>query len=473
MKRLSITAIVLAVLIGLSLQSCDNGDVNQPTIDYASISDIRYSEHVQPILDRGCAREGCHDGGTRAAGLNLTSWNGLIKGSADGEVLIPTQPTRSLLTTLFDGTILRKAHPSTPSSPVTTDEVQFLKRWITEGAKNDAGAIPYASSVNKLYVPNQVEDVIAVIDIDSLVVFRYINVGASPSIDGPHFVAANQQNWYVSLIATGEVLKFDSRTDTLIGSGRIPGSPALLALTPDGGKLYVSQFSNSRSNQIVVMNTATMTVSKTIDTWVMPHGMRMDGTGTRLYVANMFSDNISVIDIASDSVIATVPLAYDTQPFGPPKYMPMEIALSPDDSIMLVTCSETREVRMFNTQSYALVDSFAVGDEPWHIQFTPDGVYSYVTNRRGNSVSVIHLPMRHVMNTITADTPVYFNYPHGCDISSNGQYIFVSNENSGHRFIPRYNPDYVGNVCVIDNLTNQIVKVLEVGKMPTGLAVRR
>jgi YVTN family beta-propeller protein len=468
---------LLAMLAALSLAlvnlSCDKADVTQPTIDYSAITAISYSEHVQPILSRSCAYSGCHDGATRAAGLSLTSWNGLIKGSANGEVMIPAMPSRSLLTMLFDGTVLRKAHPAVASRPVTTEEVQFLKRWISEGAKNDAGEIPYAHAAHKLYVPNQVEDVVAVIDMDSMVVFRYVNVGDSPTIDGPHFIAANHQNWYVSLIATGEVWKFDSDADTLVGKGRIPGSPALLALTPDGSKLYVSQFSNSRTNQIAVLNTQTMTLVKTIDTWVMPHGMRMDHAGTRLYVANMFSDNISVIDVASDSVIATIPLAYDVQPFEPPKYMPMEIAVSPDDSVLLVTCSETREVRMFSTQSYALVDSFAVGDEPWHIQFTPDGIYSYVTNRRGNSVSVIHLPMRHVMNTITADAPLYFNYPHGCDISPDGQFVFVSNENSGHRFIPRYNTEYVGNVCVIDNLTNQIVKVLEVGKMPTGLAVPR
>jgi YVTN family beta-propeller protein len=473
MPRRLILAVLFAMSLGLFVQSCDKADLNQPAIDYSTITNIVYSEHVQPILDRSCAQGGCHDGAMKASGLDLTSWNRVLKGSSNGEVIIPSMPARSLLTTLFDGTILRKAHPPIPSHPIANNEVQFLKRWIAEGAKNDAGEVPYAHSVHKLYVPNQAEDVIAVIDMDSLVVFRYVNVGVSPTIDGPHFIAANHENWYVSLIGTGEVWKFDSRSDTLVGTGRIPGSPALLALTPDGSKLYVSQFSNSRTNQIAVMNTQTMTVSKTIDTWVMPHGMRMDNAGTRLYVANMFSDNISVIDVASDSVIATVPLAYDAQPFGPPKYMPMEIAVSPDDSIMLATCSETREVRMFSTRTLALVDSFAVGDEPWHIQFTPDGVYSYVTNRRGNSVSVIHLPMRHVMNTITADTPPYFNYPHGCDVSPDGQHIFVSNENSGHRFIPRYNAEYVGNVCVIDNLTNQIVKVLEVGKMPTGLGVAR
>ena len=183
------------------------------------------------------------------------------------------------------------------------------------------------------------------------------------------------------------------------------------------------------------------------------------------------SDNISVIDVATDSVVATVPLTEGGNPFAPPKYMPMEIAVSPNDSIVLVTCSETREVRMFDARTNTLVDSFAVGDQPWHLQFTPDGFFCYVSNRRGNSVSVIHIPMRHVMETITSPSPAYFDYPHGCDVSKGGGYVFISNENAFRHFIPRYTLDNVGNVCVIDSKLNLVVKVLEVGKMPTGLSV--
>ena len=47
----------------------------------------------------------------------------------------------------------------------------------------------------------------------------------------------------------------------------------------------------------------------------------------------------------------------------------------------------------------------------------------------------------------------------------------VSNENVGHRFVPRYTTGNVGNVVVIDNALGMIVKVLEVGRMPTGLSV--
>lgn len=465
-------SVVALVLLG-TLLGCNKQEsvVTPSPIDYTNISTIVYTQHVQPLLNQTCAMSGCHNATTKAAGLALSSWADVLKGSRYGEVLIPFAPERSLLTLLFDGTTLRRAHPALTSRTLTTADVAFLKRWISEGAQNDNGEMPFMHTTRKLYCPNQADDNVTVIDLDNGVAMRYISVGTSPANDAPHFVVTGDHYWYVSLIGTGQVWKFDIHADTLVKKAAVQGSPALLSLTPDGSKLYVSQFMTSSTNRVTVLNTATMAVIKTITVWTMPHGMRMNHAGTRLYVANMMSDNISVIDVARDSVIATVPVAYDAVPFGPPKYMPMEVAVSPDDRFYVVTCSDWHEVRMFDASTNTLVDSFRVGEQPWHLQFTPDGEFCYVTNRLGNSVSVIHIPMRHVMSTITA--PATLAYPHGVDISRDGRYVFVSNENISHLYVPRYNMEYVGNVCIIDHATGQIVKVLEVGKMPTGLALTR
>ncbi|TAK67789.1 MAG: hypothetical protein EPO24_00045 [Bacteroidetes bacterium] len=466
----TIVKVILLIVCFLCVESCKDEDVLS-TIDYTTIQTISYTQHVQPIFQQRCAGSGCHSAASQAGGLSLESWNGAIKGSTYGEVIIPKRPEKSLLTKLFDGTTLRKPHPATGTTAITSGEITFLKRWITEGAKNDAGIMPFEHSSRKVYVPNQGEDNVAIIDMDSLVVTRYIPVGRYSAIEGPHFIVANEHFWYVSLISAGEVWKYDAHTDTMVSRVSVQGAPALLALTPDGSKLYVSQFMTSSTNKITVINTSTMSVKTTINVWTMPHGIRMTHDGSKVFVANMMSDNLSVVDVAADTVIQTVSLAYDVNPFGPTKYAPMEVAVSPNDSIVLVTCSENEEVRMFDAYTYELLDSIPVGEQPWHLQFTPDGNFCYVSNREGNSVSMIHLPMRHVMETITANSPRYFDYPHGCDISSDGRYVFISNENATPGYVPRYSIDNIGNVCVIDASLNQIIKVLEVGKMPTGLCV--
>jgi YVTN family beta-propeller protein len=465
-----IKPLLFPALAGALFGGCSSNDA-PADINYDAIATISYSEHVQPLLSAKCATSGCHSAADRAAGLSLSSWNELISGSDNGECVITRRPNRSLLVQLFDGTPLRKAHPAIPNA-LAADEVRFLRRWVEEGARNDAGEVPFQNSTRRVYVPNQGEDNVSIVDMDRLVVMKVVDVGTSALIEGPHYVTANSDFWYVSLINAGQVWKFDAHTDTLVAKATIPGSPALLALTPDGSKLYVSQFMTVTTNRVSVVNTATMTLVKEIPTGAMPHGLRMNHAGTRVYAANMMSDNVSVIDVATDSVVADVLLAWDANPTGTVKYMPMEVAVSPDDAVVAVACSETKEVRMISTATNTLADSIAVGDQPWHLQFTPDNTYCYVTNRRDHTVSAIHLAMRHVMKLYeTPNDPRIFNYPHGCDISGDGRYTFVSNENSGHVFIPRYNLNYVGNVVVIDNVLAEIVKVLDVGKMPTGLSV--
>ena len=467
--RRILTAIPLTLWLTL-LGGCSSDEPPVDT-DYGAITTIVYSEHVQPLLDAKCATAGCHSAPDRAAGLSLASWEDVISGSEHGECLIPRRANRSLLVQLFDGTPLRKAHPAIPR-PLTGAEVGFLRRWVGEGARNDAGAVPFEDAVRKVYVPNQGEDNVSILDMDRLVVMKLVDVGTSPLVEGPHFVTADANYWYVSLINAGQVWKFDAHADTVVGKVTIPGAPALLALTPDGGKLYVSQFTTVTTNKLSVVNTATMTLVKEIPTGSMPHGLRMNHAGTRVYAANMMSDNVSVIDVAADTVIETVPLAWDANPTGMPKYMPMEVAVSHDDALVAVACSETKEVRMIRTSDNSLADSIVVGDQPWHLQFTPDDLFCLVTNRRDHTVSAIHLPMRHVMKLYESPgEPRIFNYPHGCDISADGRFTFVSSENTGHVFVPRYNLSYVGNVVVIDNVLAEIVKVLDVGKMPTGLSV--
>ncbi|MBM4165315.1 MAG: hypothetical protein FJ218_00055 [Ignavibacteria bacterium] len=468
MRRTSI--ILFIVFLTITIPSCKKDDNNiTPPIDYGNIDTIKYTKHVQALFNDKCATSGCHSSATKSAGLSLASWSGVVHGSSIGEVVIPFRADKSLLTYLFDGTSLRKNHRAVEKK-LTTAEINFLKRWINEGASNDANEIPFTNSTNKLYVPNQGEDNVAVIDLDSMRVIRYVNVGELPTNEGPHFVTARSDFWYVSLIGAKQVWKFDTHNDTLVvGKANVPGSPALLTLTPDGSKLYVSQFMTSAINKVYVINTSTMTVVDTLTVGKMPHGIRINHSGTRLYCANMMSDNVTVVDVATNEVLEHIPLAWDANPVQP-NYLPIEIAISPDDNFFAVSCSKDtkNEVRIFNTSAHALVDSFHVGVQPWHLQYLRDGSSIVVTNRVGNSVSQIHIAARHVNTILSASN---FDYPHGCVISPNGGYTIVSNENAYHRYLPRYLSEYVGNVCIIDNALAQVVKVIEVGKIPTGISV--
>ncbi|MBA3956681.1 MAG: hypothetical protein H0X58_08475, partial [Acidimicrobiia bacterium] len=63
---------------------------------------------------------------------------------------------------------------------------------------------------------------------------------------------------------------------------------------------------NSSSDDVSVIDTATDTVVATVDVGDGPVGVAITPDGARAYVANFNSDDVSVIDTATNTVVATV-----------------------------------------------------------------------------------------------------------------------------------------------------------------------
>jgi YVTN family beta-propeller protein len=80
--------------------------------------------------------------------------------------------------------------------------------------------------------------------------------------------------------------------------------PTDIAITPDGQKVYVTNFYD---NTVSVIETANDTVKETIDVGKAPVGVLITPDGSKVYVANSVGKSLSVIDAANDTV-ETIPL---------------------------------------------------------------------------------------------------------------------------------------------------------------------
>src|SRR5659263_191568 len=63
---------------------------------------------------------------------------------------------------------------------------------------------------------------------------------------------------------------------------------------------------NYGSNTVSVIDMATNTVTATVNVGTWPYGVAVNPTGTKVYVTYYFDNTISVIDTASNTVTATV-----------------------------------------------------------------------------------------------------------------------------------------------------------------------
>ena len=92
-----------------------------------------YVDDILPILKRSC--QGCHNPAEPAAELSVVSHADLLKGGKSGPAVKPGKPDESLLYTLVIGD-----DPAMPmgGDPLPPEETDLLKRWILDGAKDDA-----------------------------------------------------------------------------------------------------------------------------------------------------------------------------------------------------------------------------------------------------------------------------------------------------------------------------------------------
>ena len=100
--------------------------------------EVSFSGQIQPIIQERCIE--CHatgGQGFQTSGLNMETYDSLMKGTKFGPVIKPGDAVSSTLMRLIEG----KADPSIRmphgKQPLTDEQIKLFKEWINQGAKNN------------------------------------------------------------------------------------------------------------------------------------------------------------------------------------------------------------------------------------------------------------------------------------------------------------------------------------------------
>ncbi|MEO5703099.1 MAG: Calx-beta domain-containing protein [Gammaproteobacteria bacterium] len=201
--------------------------------------------------------------------------------------------------------------------------------------------------------------------------------------------------------------------------------------------------SNENSNDVSVIDIATNIVTATVPVGLTPFGVAVNPSGSRVYVTNIDSNTVSVIDTATNTVVATV--AVGTNPFG--------IAINPAGTVVYVANKTSDTVSVIDTATNTVTATLLVGTNPYGVAINPAGTFVYVTTLTSDDVKVIDT----ATNTVTATVPVG-DTATGIAINPAGTRAYVANLSSN-------------NMSVIDTATNTVTATLAVGINPAGVAV--
>ncbi len=206
-----------------------------------------------------------------------------------------------------------------------------------------------------------------------------------PAIPG----AASAQTAWIINRDNNVVSLLDTTTNTVFATAPVGGFAVGIAVSNDGSRAYVG---NGNSNNVTVIDGSGGVVA-TIPVGINPVGVAISPNGSRVYVANHMgttSGSVSVIDTAANTVIATIPVG--RRPFG--------LVVSPSGHRVFVANSMDDTVSIISTETNTVIAAVQVGDSPNGAAISPDGRRLYVTNSGAHTVSVIDAPGEHVIATV-------------------------------------------------------------------------
>ncbi len=276
----------------------------------------------------------------------------------------------------------------------------------------DVGSNPYQVSSpvtvgdnQYIYVANQGSDDVSVIDKNTGDIVATIPVGSEPyglttaSISGTTYV-------YVANIGSNDVSVINTATNTVSSTVNVGVKPYYASAI--GTNVYVT---NGASNTVSVIDGNTNTVTATISVGSYPRGIKAHGTD--LYVANYGDLNysggnyISVINSLDNTVSDTIILpAGSSGPRG----------VVVNGSKVYVSNFRSNNVSVINSATNAVIDTIDVGKGPRGMASVGDNVY--VENFDDGTISVIDTDT----DTVT-DTVVVGHSPSGMGVSGTDIYV--------------------------------------------------
>ncbi|MEA3458534.1 MAG: beta-propeller fold lactonase family protein [Candidatus Thermoplasmatota archaeon] len=284
---------------------------------------------------------------------------------------------------------------------------------------------------------------------------------------------------YVTNEEDDTVSVIDAYSNNVIDTISVGDRPGGITANPSGSRAYVA---NKSDNTVSVIDTATKTVTTTIAVGIDPEGIAINPAGSLVYVLNVHGNNASVIDTSSNTVSATILLG--NEPWG--------ITVNPSGNHAYATNDMDDTVSVIDTVNNTVIATIPVGDGPLGIAVNPGGTEAYVANESDNTVSVIDTATYTVTRTIpnVGMTGIAVN-PAGTEVwTGNGEDLVLIDSNnymvihtiktgSGYDCIAFNNSgsrvyvtnEYANTVSVIDTASNSVIKTIPVGRSPFWIAV--
>ncbi len=285
------------------------------------------------------------------------------------------------------------------------------------------------------YITNQGSHDVSVIDTAIDKVIATVPVGKSPA--GVVAVSAVGKV-FVTNPEGRNISVIDMRTQRVIDTLAAGEAPLGLDASRDGRTVYVADW---QSHQLLAFDTRTHALAWHVNTGKVPSGVAAHPDNTRVFITERDDDQVAVINTLTHDITQRIPT--QSHPFSlvldrkGEKLYALNVL---SDSVSVISAAPGDTGRMLAT--------ITVGKAPYGCAESSDGRFMYVSNQHGETVSVIDTQRLKVSETLKG-----FEYPEG--IMTLADKLYVVNWMSD-------------SVSVLKAETGKLLTEIAVGKNPRG-----
>jgi YVTN family beta-propeller protein len=199
------------------------------------------------------------------------------------------------------------------------------------------------------------------------------------------------------------------------------------AVSPDGRTMLVSN-DGQNVQSLQVIDIASGQVRQTIG-YQMPEalflGLAWSPDGRHAYASAGANDKVRVYDVAGQRLSETAPITFPKTAGAAGDPIPAGLAVSADGSKLYVANHHAASMSVVDLASKLVTASVAVGPSPYTVQLTKDGRAALVSNWGGNTVTVVDTATNTVRRTETVGT-----HPSAMAVNPSRPEVYVANSDS-------------------------------------------
>jgi WD40 repeat protein len=234
---------------------------------------VSYYRDIRPILQKRC--QGCHQPVSQGGKLIVTSFEAFKAGGSSGPSFVPGRPGDSAIMRYITGN-----PPNMPKGqkPLESHQVELIRQWIAEGAKNDTPVLK--DPINQDHPP----------------------VYAAPPVISA--VAYSPDGKTLAVSGFREILLH--RADGSGLSGRLVGKSSRinsLTYSPDGKILAMAGGSPAQFGEVQFWDTGSNKLLNSVQlTYDELYGASFDATGTRLACGSA-DNSVRIVSVPDGKVL--------------------------------------------------------------------------------------------------------------------------------------------------------------------------